>query len=289
MPLRPASLIPLLALGACIVARRVQVVEVERTADSVQVRTPVKAHMLDGSTVVYPNGVLVAAGRLTGAGTRYDLALDNPAEVTGLPLDSLIGLESFRTDVDEGATVALSAAATLGAIGLGVGITCALDPKCFGSCPTYYSDSAGTAVLEAEGFSYSIAPLFESRDVDRLRARAGADGMLRLEVRNEAFETHFINHLELLEAAHREDEVVAPDPQGQVAAVAGQGAARVARDRAGRDVAAALARADGQRRHDLLDLRRGITPPGRALGEDRRGDAGELEAQFRVGAAGAEG
>ena len=41
MPLRPASLIPLLALGACIVARRVQVVEVERTADSVQVRTPV--------------------------------------------------------------------------------------------------------------------------------------------------------------------------------------------------------------------------------------------------------
>lgn len=246
MPLRPASLIPLLALGACIVARRVQVVEVERTADSVQVRTPVKAHMLDGSTVVYPNGVLVAAGRLTGAGTRYDLALDNPAEVTGLPLDSLIGLESFRTDVDEGATVALSAAATLGAIGLGVGIACALDPKCFGSCPTYYSDSAGTAVLEAEGFSYSIAPLFESRDVDRLRARAGADGMLRLEVRNEAFETHFINHLELLEAAHREDEVVAPDPQGQVAAVAGQGAARVARDRAGRDVAAALARADGQ-------------------------------------------
>jgi hypothetical protein len=38
----------------------VTVVEVERVSDSVQVRTPVKAHMMDGSTVVYRNGVLVA-------------------------------------------------------------------------------------------------------------------------------------------------------------------------------------------------------------------------------------
>ena len=246
MTRRPAPLIMLVALSGCIVARKVSVVEVDRASDSVQVRTPVKAHMLDGSTVVYPGGVLVARGRLTGAGTRYDLALANPAEVTELPLDSLVGLESFRSKVDAGATVALSAVATVGAAGLGVAIVCALDPKCFGSCPTYYSDSAGTPVLEAEGFSYSIAPLFESRDVDRLRARPGSDGMFRLEVRNEAFETHFINHLELLEATHEADEIVAPDPHGRVVAVARPIPARVARDRAGRDVAEVLARADGR-------------------------------------------
>jgi hypothetical protein len=158
---------------------------------------------------------------LSGPGTRYDLTLSNPVEVTELPLDSLVGLESFRTGVDAGATVSLSVLAVGGAIGLGVAIACALDPKCFGSCPTYYSDSAGTPVLEAEGFSYRIAPLFESRDVDRLRARPN-DGRLRLEIRNEAFETHFINHLELLEAVHAADEFVAPDPRGHPVAVGAQ-------------------------------------------------------------------
>ena len=58
-------LVPLLLLatvGGCI-ARRVTVAEVERSTDSVQVRAPVKAHMVDGSTVFYPAGVLVAGER----------------------------------------------------------------------------------------------------------------------------------------------------------------------------------------------------------------------------------
>ncbi len=156
----------------------------------------------------------------------------NPTDITELPLDSVVGLESFRTSVDGAATVGLSLLATAGTIGLGVAIACAIDPKCFGSCPTYYSDSAGTPVLEAEGFSYSIAPLFESRDVDRLRARPTGDGTLRLEVRNEAFETHFINHLELLEATHAPGELVAPDPRGHPVAVAEQRSPRAAWDRA---------------------------------------------------------
>ena len=146
----PAALLVPLAVSACFIAHRVSVEEVSRTADSVRVRTPVKAHLLDGSTVVYRDGVIVAAGRLTGAGTRYDLALANPTSVDELSLDSLVGIESFRTSVDAGATVGLSTLATVGVAGLTVAIACAIDPKCFGSCPTYYSDSAGTPVLEAE-------------------------------------------------------------------------------------------------------------------------------------------
>ena len=70
-------------------------------------------------------------------------------------------------------------------------------------------------VLEAESFSYSIAPSFEARDVDRLNVPAGDRQTVGLIVRNEALETHYINHLELLEVVHEEGQRVFPDPQGQ--------------------------------------------------------------------------
>jgi hypothetical protein len=241
------SLALLLAVAGCFIVRGVSVVEVSRTTDSVQVRTPVKAHLVDGSTVVYREGVLVARGQLTGAGTRYNLTLTDPTPTAELPLDSVMALESFRTRTNTGATLGISTLATVGVVGVSIAVYCAIDPKCFGSCPTFYSDSAGTPVLEAEGFSYSIVPLFESRDVDRLRAQPGPDDTLRLEVRNEApFETHYINHLELLEALHRPGEFVAPDPQGHPVAVTDRAPPRSARDRAGRDVRDVLAGADGR-------------------------------------------
>jgi hypothetical protein len=236
----------LLTLAACFIVRRVEVDAVHAgPADSVQVRSPVKAHLLDGSTVVYPGGLSVAGGRVLGAGTHYDLTLSHPAPVAELALDSVVGMETFRTGTDAGATIAYSTLATAGAIALSVAIACAIDPKCFGSCPTFYSDSAGNPVLEAEGFSYSIAPLFEARDVDRLRVRAGPDGQVRLEIRNEAFETHYINHLALLETRHNSSEIVAPDPRGQPVAVRGLVSPATAFDRRRRDVLAQLTDADG--------------------------------------------
>jgi hypothetical protein len=245
-PRQAFAAVALMALTACIIAQGVKVEELRATrADTVRVKTPVKAHLLDGSTVVYPSGVLVAGGVLRGSGTWFDLALKDPRPVQEIALDSLVGMESYRTSTNVGATIAYSLLVQTAAVGLAVGIACAADPKCFGSCPTFYSDSAGTAVLEAEGFSYSIAPLFEARDVDRLRARAGADGRLLLEVRNEAFETHYLNHLELLEARHRPDEFVLPDPRGQPVAAAALRPPARATDRNGHDATGLLATADG--------------------------------------------
>jgi hypothetical protein len=46
-----AAPVAALALSACIIAHRVAVEEVKRDSDSVQVRTPVKAHLIDGSLI----------------------------------------------------------------------------------------------------------------------------------------------------------------------------------------------------------------------------------------------
>jgi len=247
-PLRPPSILRrgllagVLLLPGCFLVRKVRVDEVRAPIqDSLLVRTAVKAHLLDGSTVLYPNGVAIHQGRLAGAGQRYGLRLQFSEVVQSVPLDSLVGMESYRKETDAVGTVGLNlVATTVGALAV-----TAAAAAIFGSCPTFYADSTGVPVLEAEGFSYSIAPLFEARDVDRLGVRAGPGGAVRLEVRNEALETHYINQLELLEAIHRPEEVVAPDPGGSPVALSGLRPAVLARDRSGRDATAWLEAADG--------------------------------------------
>ena len=205
------------------------------------ITTPVKAHLVDGSTVRFPNGVSLSDGVLVGTGQRVGLKLETMPPVMRMPLDSVVGMESYERIIDGGASFALTLLG-LGATAL-VGAAAAV--AVFGSCPTFYSDSAGTAVLEAEGFSYSIAALYEARDVDRLRTTIGADGTVRLEVRNEALETHFINHLELLDVRHAPHETVLPDASGKPVAVGHMRPALSARDARGNDLLNVLAHADG--------------------------------------------
>jgi len=235
-------LLLLALLPACFLVRRVRVDEVRAPVrDSVVVKSAVKAHLLDGSTVLYGNGVAIRQGRLVGTGQRYGLRLQFVEVVQSIPVDSIVGMESYRPATDAIGTVGLTfVATTIGALAV-----TAAAAAIFGSCPTVYSDSAGAPVLEAEGFSYSIAPLFEARDVDRLRARAGSDGRVRLEIRNEALETHFINRLELVEAVHGVGEFVLPSADGRPLAVAGLEPPASAVDRSGHDLAGLLAAADG--------------------------------------------
>ena len=239
-----AATAPCVLAAACVHVFTTVAVDDVRPAggtDSVVVRSAVKAHLLDGSTVVYPGGVLVADGVVRGDGARHAIGSVAAQRTTAIALDSVAAMESFADETQVGTTVLVSALATGAAVVVAAGAAVAI----FGSCPTVYSDSAGQHVLEAEGFSYSIAPLFERRDVDRLRAVAPADGRLRLEVRNEALETHYLNHFELLEVRHAPGEYVAPDGDGRALVLRGLRPAARAVDRAGRDVAAALRDADG--------------------------------------------
>jgi hypothetical protein len=244
-----ASAILVVVLSACVVSRGVKVEPLAPAGSpaAVPVTSPVKAHLNDGSTVVFPKGVTVGGGFLKGEGTRYDLSLDPllSQRVSSLPLGEVAAMETIRSDVNGPASAALTilatAATVVGAAVLAVAI--------FGSCPTVYSDpgvGGSRSRLEAETFSYSIAQLFESRDLDRLSADVGPDGRLRLEVRNEALETHYINHLQLLEVRHRAGEDVLPDPSGRPLIVRSHTAPGHASSRAGSDVTSLLSRVDGK-------------------------------------------
>ena len=236
----PLALAVIAGLASC-VFRSAEVTTIDPQHPPQEVKSPVKAHLVDGSTVLYPSGVRISGNTLMTPGRRYALGTATLTESGRIPLDSVVGLESYETRVNTGKSVA----ATSAGIVLGVPAAAILAVAIFGSCPTFYTDSAGTPVLEAEGFSYSIAPLFEQRDVDRLRGLPTADGKFVLRVRNEALETHYINSLELVEVRHAMDELVVPDQAGRAIAMKGLAAPGTVRDRAGRDVSSSVRADDG--------------------------------------------
>ncbi|MGH7469392.1 MAG: hypothetical protein ACRENP_15685 [Longimicrobiales bacterium] len=240
--------VSLLLSGCFHVYREVRVAEVFRSVQPTVVRAAVRAHLRDGSVVVYPNGLTVSQTDLVGSGTRHDALRVTSAPAGTISMDSVLGLESYTPSVNAAQSVGTSVLATIGVTVLTVGgmiaIACAANPKCFGSCPTVYSTSASGELLEAELFSYSVAPLLEGRDVDLLAVQADANGRVQLEIRNEALETHLINHLELLEVRHASGEGVVPDARGRPIVLGARTAPAHARDRSGRDVRALLAMRD---------------------------------------------
>lgn len=228
---------------SCVVTQLdIAAVEYEETESSITVESPVKAHLEDGSTVVYSNGVTIEDGIVKGQGIKYDITLDHSERVTEVDLDEVAAMESYQTPVNTGATVVGSAAVTAGA----VVATAALAVALFGSCPTIYSFEGVEPLFEAESFSYSVAPGFEVRDVDRLSIDPDTGDLVELEVRNEALETHYINHIELMEVVHSDVESVFPDPEGRPIIVGSLKAPDVVIDRSGRHINGIVGTADGK-------------------------------------------
>lgn len=155
-----------------------------------------KAHMRNGDLFVLENWRGGADGTVTGSGRRYNAA----RTVIGvgsfaIPIDSVAVFETNQVKTS-GATAALTAFAV---VTVGIAIACAINPKaCFGSCPTFFVD--GNEHPLAEGFSASIAPSLEATDVDALAVRAR--GRFELVMKNEAYETHVVRHLDLLAVPH---------------------------------------------------------------------------------------
>ncbi len=235
----PALLATTALAGGCLIQQPV-VKSLDPAAVTQTTQTPVKAHLKDGSTIIYAYGVARRGDAIITPGVRYLLGSSTPVSANTIPLDSIVGMELYSRNVNVPASVALSLVGTAGAV-LGTALAAV---AIFGSCPTIYADSAGKELLQAETFSYSIAPLLEQRDVDRLRLTPTADGRVVLRVRNEMLETHYINSLELIEVQHSRNEEVMPDQSGLPIAVGNARLAASFVDRAGRNVTDQVRNAD---------------------------------------------
>ncbi len=162
--------------------RRAPYLKVHTASGEVYVLSPWENRM--DSAVVAGSGVLLGVNRDTLARGTFTIPIDSVA--------------LFETNVTHthGAVAAL---AVLTGMSVGVTVYCASNPKaCFGSCPTFYVSDGTRDLLQAEGFSASIAPSLEATDVDHLyRARARGT---QVDVRmvNEALETHVVQSVHLL-------------------------------------------------------------------------------------------
>ena len=238
--MRYAVVVLCLLLHGCVVHElAIEPVEPIAAKEAIVVESPVKAHLKNGYTVVFAKGIRVEGDTVYGDGRIFDMTLDGGTVVKQVPVDDIAAMESYQTPVNTPASAVGSVAG--GTVGTLAALSAML--LLFGSCPTVYSFEGGEALLEAETFSYSIAPSFQSRDIYRL-GLVPVDGLLELEVRNEMLETHYIDQIEILEIAHRPDERAVPDHKGRALVVGKTLAPTRAFDQGGKEVLAALATAD---------------------------------------------
>ena len=215
-----------------------------------------KAHLKNGYVYLLSGWRADSGGRvISGSGQLFDVNRTPLASgAFRFPSDSVA---LFETNVlkPSGATTALTVMAGVTAVTAGI---CATNPKtCFGSCPTFYApDSSGLEVLQAEGFSASIAPALEATDVDMLYASRPVERDFTIHVTNEALETHVIRRANLLALPRPSEGRVFATPSGAFLQATRFAAPSSCRASEG-DCRAALARFDGVQRSsrtDSLDL-----------------------------------
>ncbi len=209
-----------------------------------------KVHMKDGGLYLLSRWSVGRDRVCTGIGTRLDASRRVIAtDSVRIPIDSVA---LFETNVVKTSPLVASMAVLTG-VSLGVTFYCISNPKsCFGSCPTFYVTDGTRPVLQAEGFSSSIAPCLEATDVDALWRAAPRSRDLEVLVTNEALETHVIR---------RADILAAPRPPGGRVVATRRGEFREAlrlipplRATAPEgDCLAALARHDGVERASVAD------------------------------------
>ena len=156
-----------------------------------------KVHMRGGNLYVLTHWAALDAGSvIAGDGFLYG------------PNRNQIGAGNFTVGVDSVALFETNEVTTSAVVGVlavaavitvAIAIYCATHHKdCFGSCPTFYVAGVDSLQPRAEGFSASIAPSLEASDIDDLRMSARGGETIDIEMRNEAYETHFVRRVDIL-------------------------------------------------------------------------------------------
>jgi hypothetical protein len=169
-------------------------------AGSLDRRSPyLKAHMRDGSLYVLSQWVAEDASRsVSGQGELFDPARKSLAR--GPLTVAVDSVALFETNVVQRSPTIAHLAVVTG-VSAAATAACLVNPKaCFGSCPTFYVSDGEQPLLQAEGFSDSVAPSLEARDVDALFRARPTGGQLVVRMTNEALETHVVRHVALLAA-----------------------------------------------------------------------------------------
>lgn len=173
-----------------------------------------KVHARDGEVYVLSDWrVDEAAREISGRGQRMNVARDTVEEgLFTVPIDAVALVE----------TNVLQRSPTIAALSVITGISaamtafCIAQPKaCFGSCPTFYVDTGNGRTLEAEGFSSSVAPSLEARDVDALYQARPVGAAFTVTMKNEALETHVVRRVRLLVAPRPPEGRVLATPDGR--------------------------------------------------------------------------
>jgi hypothetical protein len=202
-------------LPACAPARVRRTLVPPSQVSTLDTKSPyLKAHLRSGYVYVLKSWDVDSAGTLV-SGKGSLLTPNRTVEREGdlqIPVDSVA---LFETNVLQRGN-AVAALSVLTGITAAVTVACIASPKtCFGSCPTFYvSDSAGE-LLQAEGFSASVAPALEAVDIDALYRARVTDRDFRVHLKNEALETHVIRYADVLAVPRPVGGRVFITPDGQ--------------------------------------------------------------------------
>ena len=162
-----------------------------------------KVHFRDGRLTIFSEWRSFEKERIIiGSGFRYDANRTSIGMGTDtIPFDKIALLETNVVHPGDG----LVGMSVLSGGTLALTIYCITNPKaCFGSCPTFYAWDGKYFTLMAEGFSSSVLPSLEDRDIDALYKAKPSSRIFELRMTNEALETHLIRYADLLIAKRPE-------------------------------------------------------------------------------------
>jgi hypothetical protein len=157
-----------------------------------------KLHINNGDLYVLSDWEIVEESNLvTGIGKHMNLNREILSEGEfNISLQQIVLAETNHIDAP---TASIGSLATLTIITGIFTIVCIANPKaCWGSCPTFYASNGNNYIVQSEGFSSSISPSLEEKDIDALYRIKPVSENFEIQLRNEAYETHVIRSANIL-------------------------------------------------------------------------------------------